>query len=451
MTRSLRSASLESSEATERPINQWPRTAAHRPRPMPAMVGDALATTRASNDYAAASAALHNMRGLAIAFVLMLHSCVAYLGSIHASPHPFNLPPFDWQAFPIVDRNRWFGLDFFCAWLDVYLMCLMFFMSAVFTWPSLREKGIQTFLARRFVRLGLPLLFGVAVVMPVALYPAYRVTAASPALAEYARDYLNLPFLPNGPMWFLWQLLAFTLAAAALRRFAPKAVERMASASASFESRPGRAFLVWVLIAGVAYVPLALAYTPWLWLNRGPVAVQFSRPLLYAVYYCAGLGVGAYGLGRGMLRDGGVLTRNWRLWAASAPLTLVLWMGLTWLTFTKPTPLAFLVASDTSFALAGACNVGFALAFCLRFGGKRWPLVGRLSDHALGLYVVHYAFAVWQQYALLGWNWPAAAKASVVFLIVLTMSLTAVSAASAIRDWVLGHRLLSRLSLTERA
>jgi len=65
-----------------------------------------------------------------------------------------------------------------------------------------------------------PFVFAVTVVMPIALYPVYRVTAIDPTPVAYAGHLLALPFWPNGPLWFLWLLLALTIAAAGLRRLA---------------------------------------------------------------------------------------------------------------------------------------------------------------------------------------------------------------------------------------
>jgi hypothetical protein len=154
-----------------------------------------------------ASLALHNLRGVAIAFILMQHSFVGYLASIQSSGYGFDRPPYQWLAIPVLDRSRWLGFDIFCACQDAYLMSLMFFLSGVFTWPSLERSGNTRFLARRFLKLGGALPFGVAVVMPLALYPVYRLSAADPSLVGYMRAYRALPFIPNGPMWFLWMLI----------------------------------------------------------------------------------------------------------------------------------------------------------------------------------------------------------------------------------------------------
>jgi glucans biosynthesis protein C len=60
------------------------------------------------------------------------------------------------MANPIIDSERWFGLDLFCAFQYVYLMHLMFLLSDLFVWPSLVRKGGRTFLYNRGLRLGAP-------------------------------------------------------------------------------------------------------------------------------------------------------------------------------------------------------------------------------------------------------------------------------------------------------
>jgi Acyltransferase family len=425
MHEAKRSNSRQLGEATQKPgaarlraegfVDRSARAASADHRRWSASPGAALQPTRARDE---ASVALHNMRGLAIAFVVMVHSCLAYAASGPAQPLPFDHAPYGWQTFPILDPRRWLGFDLFCAWQDVYLMALWFFLAGVFIWPSIERDGAVRFLGRRLLRLSGPLLFGVAVLMPVALYPVYRVTASNPSLVGYAHEYLALPFAPCGPLWFLWLLLAFTLATVALRHFAGRMIPRMGRLSQQFEDRPIRTFAAFAMICALGYVPLALLFTPWTWSDQGPFAVQLCRPLLYAVYFCAGLGVGTVGLGKGILRANGVAARKWALWMGAAAATLALWMGLTALSLHlgSSTPVILNAASDASFALAGACSVVFILGICLRFGAvRRRPLLTRLSDDAFGLYVLHYAPVVWLQYALLGLPLPAPLKAALVF------------------------------------
>src|SRR5712671_3989510 len=118
------------------------------------------------------SLALGNLRGIVILIVLGFHSVLAYLDFLPATAQKFDTPPYQWVASPIIDSQRWLGFDLFCAWHDVYLMALMYFLSGLFVWGSLTRKGVRLFLSDRLLRLGLPLIPAVFVLMPIALYPA---------------------------------------------------------------------------------------------------------------------------------------------------------------------------------------------------------------------------------------------------------------------------------------
>jgi glucans biosynthesis protein C len=361
------------------------------------------------------SLALNNLRALAVLAIIAFHSASAYLGWLGPEPFPFDHSPYEWRAFPIVDSRRWFGFDLFCGWQDVYLMALMFFLSGLFTWPSLARKRHQRFLSDRFLRLGAPYVFGMAILIPVAIYPAYRVTALDTSLPAYVRHFLALPFWPNGHLWFLWQLLVLALLAAALHRFRPRAVQGLAELSSSADVRPGRYFIGLAGVATLAYVPLALAFTPWTWVEHGPFGFQLSRPLLYAVFFFAGFGVGAHGFERGLLAADGALARRWMVWFAVALISFLCWMGLTALTLnTVSPPIALQVAADVSYAVASVGCCFFALAGCLRFGARRVRILSSWAEHAFGMYLLHYPFVVWLQYALLGVALFAIAKAAIV-------------------------------------
>lgn len=374
---------------------------------------------------AQASIALHNLRGVAVVFVLMTHSFLAYLASAAPGGYAFDQAPYHWLAFPILDRSRWLGFDIFCAWQDAYLMALWFFLSGVFAWPSLERNGSKRFLARRGLKLGGGLLFGLALVMPVALYPVYRLSASNPSLIGYLHAYLALPFIPNGPMWFLWMLIALNVLAAALFRWARGAVEALGSlVAAGLASRPVLTLAAFGLVAIAAYTPLALAFTPWRWADTGPLAVQFCRPLLYAAYFLLGILAGRQGLGRGMLNADGFLVKHWRALLVLAVAAFGLWMGLIGLSLKSggQAPGALQLLTDVSFALAGLGSVLLALAAAFRFGAARRPLLVALADKALPIYLSHYAPVVWIQYALLDLTLPAVVKATIVFVGALAIS-----------------------------
>ncbi len=374
------------------------------------------------------SLALDNLRAIVILIVLAFHSVMAYVKWIPTSTPVFDSPPYNWRSFPIIDSERFFGFDLFCAWQDIYLMSLMFFLSGLFVWPSLVRKRNRGFLRDRVVRLGLPYVFGLVVLMPLAFYPTYRVTAVNPSLLAYWQEWRALPFWPNGQLWFLWQLLVLNFLVVGVNWIAPNALSALGRWSAAVGQRPGRYFAALVAVTALAYVPLALVFTPWTWTDTGFLAVQLSRPLLYAVYFFAGVGIGVEGIDCGLLAADGALGRRWALWLAAALASLILWIGLTYLTMDGTAPIGIEIASALSFVLACAAGCFCLISASLRFGAKRSRVLANLSANAYGLYLVHYNFFVWLQYALLASALFAVIKGAIVFGGTLILTWTTVLA-----------------------
>ena len=369
------------------------------------------------------SIALSNLRAVVIVIVLAFHSVLAYLASLPAAPYAFNAAPYLWQATPIIDSQRWFGFDLFCAWQDVSLMSLMFFLSGLFVPASLARKGSWTFLSDRLLRIGVPLVVVVAILMPIAYYPAYRVTAIDPSIEAYWRHWLALPFWPPGPQWFLWQLLALNLLAAALHWLAPRWHEGLSRWLATAGTDPIRFFVALVAASALAYIPLELMFSPWSWQNYGPFSFQLCRPLHYLVYFFAGYLLGAHGLDRGLLDCDGALARRWGAWVVAAFVGFVLWaLPTSQMLEGQQASSLVKIASGLGFAIACAAGGLSFLAVCLRFALARTRTLDSLSANAYSMYLIHYVFVVWLQFAMLAFALFAVGKAAIVFAGTLALS-----------------------------
>jgi hypothetical protein len=274
----------------------------------------------------------------------------------------------------------------------------------------------------------LPFAFVVLCLMPATLYPTYLQTADNPSFSAYIRHWLQLPFWPCGPMWFLWLLLVADFAAAVLHQFAPRLGTLLLRIAPAAAARPGACFFGFIFASALAYVPLAIVFGPSAWLDQGPFAVQLSRPLHYAVYFFAGVALGAGGIEQGLLGADGPLVRRWRRWLLGAVVSFVLWMALTGLTMAPAPPLFLRILADLSFVLACATSCGCVLACVLRFAARRLPRLASLRDCAYGMYLVHYLFVVWLQFALLGAALPGIVKGVVVFAGTLVLSWGAIAA-----------------------
>jgi surface polysaccharide O-acyltransferase-like enzyme len=102
--------------------------------------------------------------------------------------------------------------------------------------------------------------------------------------------------------------------------------------------------------------------------------------------------------------------------------TLFLWMGFTSLTLEGPAPIAIEIASDVSFVVACAGGCCCLIAASLRFGLRPSRALTSLSTNAYSLYLVHYVFIVWMQFALLPLPLLAVVKAPIVFMVTLALS-----------------------------
>src|SRR5262252_2938688 len=370
----------------------------------------------------ATSQAMKNLRGFAIAAVVSFHSVLAYLGSQPAAPQPFNAPPYHWLATPILDNQRWLGFDIYAAFQYVALMPVMFFMSGIFVWPSLVRKGAWNFLSGRLRRIGLPFVFGVYLLMPIAYYPVYRVTAADPSWAAYWKHWTALPFWPGGPLWFLWQLLAFDILAVLLFATLPRSIEMLGRFTARAADAPARYCFVLIAISTVAYLPLAFVFGVSSWAEIGPFDLQPDRPLLYLVYFFAGVGIGVQGYDRGLLRPDGDLARRWHIWLSCAGGSFLLWMiSMAPSAYGRSNLIIDLSSYFAVVLVVATVCLGFAAVF-LRFGSARSALTDSLSENAYAIYLVHYVFVVWLQYALLGAALPAVVKGVLVFVSALLLS-----------------------------
>ncbi|HEX4229903.1 MAG TPA: acyltransferase [Bryobacteraceae bacterium] len=363
------------------------------------------------------------LRGFIVALVVAHHAVLAY--HPFAPPPPVSLLPQPrwWQAFPIVDPQRWTGFSLFAGFNDIFFMSLMFFLSGLFVWHSLQAKGSAKFLRGRLLRLGVPFLVAAAIVAPLAYYPTYLQTSGHAGFTGFWHQWLSLGTWPAGPAWFVWVLLAFDCIAALLFVMAPRwgaTLGRMMSGAAA---RPAAFFLLLAAISAITYIPMALAVTPMDWWAFGPFTFQTSRIFHYLAYFLIAVGIGALGIDRGLLALGGKLARRWPVWATAALVFFGVACVVTIIGVTSHIKSqGWAVARDAGFVLSCAASCFAFLALFIRFAQSRSRLFDSLADNSYAIYLVHYPFVSWLQYSLLPASLPAVAKGAIVFVGALGMS-----------------------------
>ena len=165
------------------------------------------------------------------------------------------------------------------------------------------------------------------------------------------------------------------------------------------------------------------------WLEPGgfPLPIQTSRILLYTAYFFTGVGVGAAGLRAGLLAETGELARRWPVWLGFALLFYGAILGLVyvhhnWVADFNSPPLSWRAGYGLAFAMFSAAMAFTVPAIFLRFAESDWRLLDALQPSAYGVYLLHYIFIIWLQYAVYDYSLPAGIKFAIVFIGTLATS-----------------------------
>lgn len=362
------------------------------------------------------------LRAFVVALVVAHHAVLAYHPWAPPAPHALTDQPAWWQAFPVLDAQRWTGWAIFAAWNDIFFMALMFFLSGLFVWGSLERKGEGRFLRDRAVRLGIPFLVVAAAIAPLAYLPSYLLTTTTPSLSDYRHVWHALANWPAGPAWFIWLLLVFDSIAALVHRAAPG----MVTASREFFARTlrssGRSFAVLVALSTIAYALLVWRFGPLYWTTWGPFAFQTGRLLHYALYFTAGVIVGSRPFGETFLTTA-ALGRQWIGWAIAALGCFVVVLAVAIKLVGNPAPpLPLAVTGLVTFALSCAASSFALLALFLRYGDGAPGWLYGFCGAGYGVYLLHYPIVSWIQYALLRWPAGGFIKGVVVTVAALGLS-----------------------------
>ncbi len=340
---------------------------------------------------------LDYLRGFIIVLVVLHHAVLAY-----CTFGQFNPTHYTWSSAPIVDSERWSGFDVIVLFNDSYFMPLMFLLSGAFVKPSLGRYGPTAYLLNRTRRLAVPFALTVLTLMPLAYYPSYRMTGATIGFdAFWVQTVFHGPW-PSGPPWFIAVLFVFDLLAVAAHKWLGRLTLAQGKVS----------FALLVTVSLVAFLPLLILRGPARWFTWGPFAIQQSRVLLYAAYFFVGVAAGP------AMR---IATRRPILLAVALFLPLLA-MEIALLHDPRLlSPLYWVILYGVTFALFCTATTRALLAVFSRIK-RRSAIWDNLSANAYGIYLVHYVFVVWIQYALLDSQIGAVPKAICTFTAALALS-----------------------------
>jgi glucan biosynthesis protein C len=345
--------------------------------------------------------AIDYLRSFLIVLVVFLHAALAY-----TSFSTFDEARWVDSSAPVVDASHWPFLDWFVLFYDTFFMALLFLITGLFTISSLERKGSKGFFSSRLRRLGIPFVVASLIIAPLAFRPSYLLAVPKPQ-TPYLATFFTSDGWPVGPPWFLWILLVFNGIVALAYRGAPAALERL---------RRQPTTLVIFLVTVVSFLPLSTWVSHFYWMSLGPFDLQPARLGLYFAYFLLGM---ALGTGRQWQKT--VWPKRWGAWSMLGILAFFVYVGVLGDTFQLPHLVSQVMLGVTFAASCTGASLGFLGAF-RRLVRRPHPIFDSLRANAYGIYIVHYAFVLWIQFALLSASWPAWTKFGVAFLGGLALS-----------------------------
>jgi len=368
--------------------------------------------------------AIDYLRSSVTVLVVAHHAALAY--TTYGSYDPGN---YIRSSAPIIDSVRSLPLTWFVGWNDMFFMALMFFISGLFVKPSLERKGVGHFLSDRAKRLGIPFVFAVIVLSPLAYYPSWLLSDSA-AQGSFLRPF----FVQNwssGPAWFIWVLLAFSGIVALADKWKPEIIKKLSWSPSSVWNL----LAVFFVVSLVTTIPVRLFIPAPEWVELpGPLSVQTWRILLYFSWFLMGVALGGADPARSLACE------NLRLWPLWLILGFLIYMfhGLLELKDAFPADTPFwkvnaIMASVYSLccAVTGLGALGLARS-CFQ---KAVSFADSFTDCAYGVYIFHYCFVTWTHYFLLALPLSAVLKFLITFVVALMGSwlLTAVLRRTAAR------------------
>ena len=331
------------------------------------------------------------------------------------------------STHPIVDSNRWIGLDIFQNFNDIFFMSLMFLIGGLFLIKSINKKGTFKFIRDRFYRLFIPFLFLGTFFMLIAYFPSYYIIHSNLDIITYIKDFFIIEGWPAGPPWFIWVLFLFNLMFALFLSHFNKTSKKVGKRLSSLKNKPLTFFVLLFSITWILYVPIAYKIGPAGWTGIGPFAFQISRILLYFGYFTLGILIGNTDFNNDLFSAKSAIVKKWWLWLS---LSLTIYFILT--IIGKPlTQLvndkrieefnAYMIYYAVYVASCTLSSMAFITVF-RRFIHTEKQWWNSLSKNAYLIYIVHFIFVLWTQFLLQKFNIPAFIKFSLTFTISLSLS-----------------------------
>jgi glucan biosynthesis protein C len=355
---------------------------------------------------------LDHLRAALVALVVVHHVALVY-GSI--APFYYTEPPFE-------DASAYTWLGAFALTNQAWFMGTLFLLAGYFAPVSFDRRGAGPFVRARLIRLGVPLLVGMFVLVPLAAIGFFLMPASLTGITEPLTWSTYPELVGLGPLWFIAMLLVFSLGYTTYRSL-PRASGAPRPTDGSF---PG-SVVIGAFVVGLAAASYVLRMVIPLGEDVDVVLPALAFPTIaYLPQYLAMFIVGILASRRGWLEALPSSAGVAGLVVVLAALVLLFPLALT----DQPFVVEFLPEASfqgggswpsAAYALWDSITVvGMSLAAITLFRARfnRASALGRLlAENGYAVYVIHATLLVYIAYALRDLALPALAMFLIVSLI----------------------------------
>lgn len=358
---------------------------------------------------------IDNLRSFITLLVVAHHSALAYTTFSY-----FDQNTYINSTHPIVDLNRWFPLDVFANFNDIFFMPLMFLISGLFFFKAFKNKGRSKFLSERIKRLGFVFIFFELFIIPFAYIPSYYLVNHQFQIKNFIIDYFQHQQWPVGPPWFIWLLLLFNFVGVFFS-------QRFYLAGGHLLIRlfktPFWFLLIFLTFAALMLIPLSLHIGQYTWTGFGPFDFQLNRVLFYFLFFLTGCIMGSVQWEEELFHSGKLLGCGLSFWVAISLFFFATTEVFTFKGFGMMSTLGINpTIANLIFMLLfviSAILISLTCLYLFKANFNRSSFAwGSLSKSAYGIYLFHYVFVTWLQFLCINVKIHAGLK----FLLVFSLS-----------------------------
>jgi surface polysaccharide O-acyltransferase-like enzyme len=341
------------------------------------------------------------LRSFIIILVVAHHSALAYIKYAH-----FNKKAYILSTAPVVDVQNWIGLNVLVSFNDIFFMALMFFISGLFVFRTIQNRGGKLFLWDRFKRLFIPFIVGVTILSPIAYYPSYLLAHGNGNVITYLVDFITVEGWPGGPSWFIWLLFLFDILIALIITPLAGSIVKLGECCKRLMNKPFLLLLIVFAITWIIYVPFSMLFGAYGWMGIGPFHVQKNRILLYFVYFIFGVIAGSTAHTTNSFDIDSMFVKRWKTWICLSPIVFFIFL----VSYVKLTdnPGKYRLTDVQVQSIVGTIWVASCVLSCSAFLStfkkitkQNNKFLDSLSPCSFGIYLIHYIMVTWCQFALM--------------------------------------------------